>query len=142
MLATHSFTPEAAPPLTARRKADALHFDALHEATPDPWKVRTDWYERHKRELMLSMLPRERYALGFEPGCSIGENTAALASRCERLIAADFSGSALRSAKSRLADRPQVRFECWEIPERWPDEPLDLIVIAELAYYLSPLRLD
>jgi len=131
-----------ARPMPTASKADLAHFDALHQSAADPWNVRTDWYERHKRGLLMAMLPQERYRLVFEPGCSIGENTAALAPRCTRLIAADFSPAALQHARERVAGEEHVQLERWDVPEQWPDEPLDLIVLAEFAYYLSPLRLE
>lgn len=118
------------------------HFDELHRDRADPWQVQTSWYERRKRALMLGMLPNERYGVVFEPGCSIGGNTKALAARADKLIAADFSTPALQQARSHLAGERHVQFECWDVPDAWPDEPLDLVVISEFAYYLSPARLD
>ena len=114
------------------------HFEALHRASSDPWGVHTRWYERRKRALLLASLPRERYAFGFEPGCSIGGNTLALADRCEHLLATDASPSAIVEAKKRTGDRRNLQVELGSFPQRWPQQPVDLLVLAELAYYLPP----
>lgn len=120
----------------------AAHFEALHRGSTDPWGVHSRWYERRKRELVLASLPRERYALGFEPGCSVGGNTRALARRCDTLVACDASPAALARARAHLGrtvegnGAPGVRLEPWTFPHRWPEAPCDLVVVAELAYYL------
>jgi SAM-dependent methyltransferase len=141
--------PREAQPVAA--PADVAHFDALHRRSDDPWKVRSRWYERRKRDLLLAMLPRERYGLVFEPGCSVGGNTRALALRCDRLVACDSSTAALERARAALdedasaADGPaaappraRIEFRNWALPRQWPDAPIDLAVVAELAYYLPP----
>lgn len=143
------------PPRGARPAAavaDVAHFDALHRDSDDPWQVRSRWYERRKRALLLAMLPRERYGLVFEPGCSVGGNTVALAARCDRLVACDSSAAALARARAALeaaagggaatpsaaAPSAALEFHPWALPHRWPDAPADLVVVAELAYYLPP----
>ncbi len=147
MMPPREAQPAAAP-------ADVAHFDALHRRSDDPWRVRSRWYERRKRGLLLAMLPRERYGLVFEPGCSVGGNTGALALRCDRLVACDSSVAALERARAALgaeaadtadtadADAPprraRIEFHAWALPRQWPDAPIDLLVVAELAYYLPP----
>ncbi|MDA8444548.1 class I SAM-dependent methyltransferase [Paracidovorax valerianellae] len=118
--------------------ADAGHFEQLHARSADPWGVHARWYERRKRDLLLAALPRARYAQGFEPGCSVGGNTLALAARCDQLIACDASTAALDRAAATLKGVRNVVLRHWTFPHRWPDTPSDLIVVAELAYYLPP----
>src|SRR5690625_87982 len=67
---------------------DARYFERLYQST-DLWGYRTRWYEQRKRALLLAMLHRPRYRRGLELGCSIGETTAALSSRCAELVATD-----------------------------------------------------
>jgi LmbE family N-acetylglucosaminyl deacetylase len=116
---------------------DAL--DRLHRERPDPWAAGS-WYEWRKREVLLAALPRERYRRGWEPGCSEGALTAALAERCDDLTGTDASGTALVAARGRLPDR--VHLARRDATEPWTGEPLDLVVISELAYFLSPVALD
>ncbi len=116
---------------------DAL--DRLHREQPDPWGA-ASWYEWRKREVLLAALPRERYLRGWEPGCSEGALTAALADRCDDLTGTDSSGTALEAARRRLPDR--VRLERRDATEPWTGDPFDLVVVSELAYFLSPVALD
>jgi LmbE family N-acetylglucosaminyl deacetylase len=113
------------------------HFEQLHRNVDDPWSVRTRWYERRKRELMVATLPRERYERALELGCSIGETTAALARRCDEVIAVDHSAAAVESATHRLADVGRATVARMRIPYDWPDGTFDLIVVSEIGYYLA-----
>ena len=117
------------------------HFDALFGASADPWGTGSLWYEHRKRALTLAMLPAARYARVFEPGCAVGELSAALASRCDELIATDMSAAAIVHAQRRLADLRHVRAEVGSVPDAWPPGTFDLIVVSELGYYMSPAAL-
>ena len=113
------------------------YFDAFYEGRADPWGFETRWYERRKRALTLAALPRRRYASALEVGCSIGVTTAELASRVDSLLAIDIAEAPLVVARERLAGQPGVRFERRTLPQEWPDETFDLIVVSEVGYYLS-----
>ena len=120
----------------------AAHFEALYAASPDPWHVRDAWYEQRKRTLLLACLPEPRYASAFEPGCGNGELTAALALRCERILACDGSASAVAAARARLAlatgATGHAVVDQRHLPHDWPagDAAFDLVVVSEIAYYL------
>lgn len=122
----------------------ADYFDAMYAGSPDPWGFRDRWYERRKRDLTLAALPARRYRRVFEPGCSIGLLSAALAERCETLLAVDASEAAVASARANLAEHPHVRVETRALPEDWPrGEPsYDLIVLSEVGYYFDAADLD
>lgn len=113
------------------------YFDRMYATSADPWGFRTRYYEQRKRALTVAALPRERYTRAFEPGCSIGLLTAALARRCQALLATDVSDVALTSARAELADQPHVDLRCLAVPEQWPDGTFDLVVVSELGYYLD-----
>lgn len=123
------------------------HFEQLYQVTADPWGVKTKWYERRKRQLLLAVLPHENYRHGFEPGCGNGETTLALLARCQRLTAADFSESAIQlcNAQIKNKDRHRLHLQKLHIPQEWPTVPpggFDLLVVSELAYYLSDEELQ
>jgi SAM-dependent methyltransferase len=117
--------------------AHLTHFERLYRADADPWHVRDSWYEQRKRALLLACLGQRRYRSAFEPGCGNGELSADLAARCERLLAADGSPSAVALARARLTDYPGARVDCLTLPDDWPDGRFDLVVVSELAYYLG-----
>lgn len=128
---------EARPPGRSHTSLAQGYFDAFYEGRADPWGFETRWYERRKRALALAALPRRRYASALEVGCSIGVTTAELASRVDRLLAIDIAEAPLAVARERLADEPRVRFERRTLPQEWPGETFDLIVVSEVGYYLS-----
>lgn len=124
--------------------AGAEPFDELYRRDADPWRVRTDWYERRKLAVVLASLPRERYTAALEIGCSIGVTTLALAARCDHVTALDASPRALELARRELADLPAGGVELVEaiVPEQLPTGRYDLVVLSEVGYFISPRRVD
>lgn len=116
---------------------DPEHFERLYQRDPDPWRFATSDYERDKYAATLAALPAPRFARAFEVGCSIGVLTAALAGRCDRLLAVDVAASALAQARARCAALPQVEIVAMRVPDEWPSGDFDLIVISEVLYYLG-----
>ncbi len=112
-------------------------FERLHAQHDDPWRVHVSRYERSKRAVTLATLPRRHYRRVFEPGCSIGELSAALAPRCGKLLAADVSATAVRAARRRLSRFRNVTVRRATVPRDWPPGRFDLIVISELGYFLD-----
>jgi SAM-dependent methyltransferase len=113
------------------------YFDAMYEASPDPWGFEDRWYEQRKYEISLALLPDRRYHSAFEPGCSIGVLTAMLARRCGRLLACDVAAGAVRAAARRTRNLPHVEVERRQLPREWPAGQFDLIVFSEILYYFG-----
>jgi SAM-dependent methyltransferase len=117
------------------------YFDAVYAAAEDPWSMRTRWYERRKYALTTAVLPRERYGDGLEVGCSVGELTARLAARCDRLTGWDASAAAVERATARVAGEAHVRVEQAVVPDA-PLPAVDLLVLSEVLYYLDAADLQ
>lgn len=122
--------------MTRSSLSDA-YFEAIYDRDPDPWRFRTSAYEDAKYAATLAALPCPRFADAFEVGCSVGVLTRQLADRCDRLLAVDVAESALAQARAACAGTPWVRFARMRVPEQWPDETFDLIVLSEVLYYLA-----
>lgn len=116
-------------------------FDSLFATSDDPWQFRSRWYEHRKRALTLASLPAARFASAWEPGCANGELSAALATRCDRLLATDGSEPAVLAARSRNAANAHVEVRTAWLPRDWPAGRFDLIVVSEVAYYLDEAAL-
>ena len=114
------------------------YFDAMFAKSDDPWKFQTRWYERRKRALTMACLPNERYTNAYEPGCANGELSAKLATRCDRLLASDGADKAVSLARLRLKDYKNVEVRKAWVPEEWPQDKFDLIVLSEFLFYLKP----
>ncbi len=114
-----------------------IDFNRLY-ADADPFGYRTRWYEQRKRNLMMAALPRERFARGWELGCSNGELTAALGERCDALLGTDISAQAIALARLRVGPVSRVVLEQATHPAVWPSGQFDLIVFSEVGYYFEP----
>ena len=112
-------------------------FDRLFDASEDPWGFRTRWYEARKRAITLAALPAVQYHAAYEPGCANGELAAALASRCTQLRVSDGSQAAVQLSQTRLAEFAHVQVAQEWLPEDWPHQTFDLIVLSELGFYLN-----
>ncbi len=123
--------------MQARPGGLRAYFDGLYAEADDPYGTRGRWYEQRKRALLLASLPRPRFRSCYEPGCGSGELTAALAARCDSVLAADFSDHALRAARQRTVALPQVRLVRHRLPQDWPlGDRFDLVVLSEVGYFL------
>lgn len=112
-------------------------FEALFRSRNDPWDYHTSAYEAFKRRILLHACGTTIHARGLELGCAIGVNTKALARRCLRLVALDASATAIKQARRHCRHTEGVHFVQATLPEGLPDGTFDLVVVSEVAYYLS-----
>ena len=113
------------------------YFERIYAEDPDPWSFATSAYERAKYAVTLAELPRARYRSAFEIGCSIGILTEQLAARCDALLSVDVAERPLEQARQRCARLAHVRCERLRVPEAFPEQHFDLIVVSEVGYYWS-----
>jgi len=113
------------------------YFDNMYARSQDPWNFTTSAYEREKYQQTLRALSGKNFGNAIEIGCSIGVLTGQLATVCSAILGVDISEQPIMVARERLEDVPGARFEVLTIPQEFPDEKFDLIVISEVAYYLS-----
>ncbi len=113
-------------------------FDALYAADPDPFQVRSSFYEQRKIGLILNCLTKPKYAAAWDPACGVGELAARIADRAERVLASDASAQAVHLSRRRCSSIANITVRQLPLPQRPPrdDDPFDLIVVSEFVYYL------
>jgi phosphoglycolate phosphatase-like HAD superfamily hydrolase len=111
------------------------YFEALYGNNPDPWQFKTSEYEAKKYTSTIAALTKQQYKSGFEIGGSIGVLTEKLAPMCNSLLSVEVSKLAQNQAKERCQHFPHVRFEIMRVPEQFPNEMFDLVLISEVGYY-------
>lgn len=114
------------------------YFDDVYRANDDPWNFETSPYEQAKYAATLAALPETGYDTAFEIGCSLGVLTEQLAPRCGHLLAVDIAAAPLERARQRCAHLSQVTFQLLRVPEEFPQEKFNLILVSEVGYYWSP----
>jgi hypothetical protein len=117
------------------------YFDDIYAASPDPWRRAERWYEQRKYTITMAMLPHARYRHAFEPGCSIGMLTERLVDRCDHVTACDVAQAALDATRDRVGERRNLTLFRSSLDAEWPVADVDLVVISEVAYYLSATTL-
>ncbi|MGH9298179.1 MAG: methyltransferase domain-containing protein, partial [Acidimicrobiales bacterium] len=73
----------------------------------------------------------------FEPGCSVGTLSVALAARCGSVLSMDRAAPAVALASAATAKCPDVSVVRGVVPDEWPAGSFDLIVLGELGYYFD-----
>jgi predicted TPR repeat methyltransferase len=124
-----------------RNAAEA--FDLLYAKNIDPWgfQVPQFSYQRQKYDTIARLVPDRVYENALDLGCGIGLLTERLASRAGHVLGLDVSQVAIDAARTRLAHNPALEFRQADILNL-PDDldgRFDLIVVADVLYYLSPM---
>jgi SAM-dependent methyltransferase len=109
----------------------------MYAASCDPWQLADRWYEARKYSITMALLPDPRYRHAFEPGCSVGVLTARLVERCDHVTSCDVAQGALDATRARLGERPDLTLRRLSLDAGWPTDGVDLVVLSEVAYYLS-----
>lgn len=127
--------------LTAQRWMVRAYFEARY-VVPDPWHLATSAYERERARATLDVLGGRRYPTAVDVGCGEGLFTAQLMGLCDRMVAVDFSTLAVRRARRRFAREPRVEVRHLDIRTDALERSFDLVLCAELLYYLSRAEFD
>lgn len=138
----HGTNPDHGSPSPAELDpCSAEAFEAKYRDQGDPWAFATSAYEQGRYAALVDALPRPRYRSAWEPACSIGELTARLAPRCDRLRATEISPTALEQARRRVQAWPHVELDLCPVDQD-PTTDLDLIAFSEVGYYFDRHGLD
>lgn len=117
----------------------AAFFEELFHSGADPWHYETP-YEKKKYEQTLELLPQPRFRRALELACAEGHFTRLLAPRADRLLATDFSPTALRRAAARCQEHRNIEFAPLDlVRDAFPSGRFDLIVCSEVLYYTDSL---
>ncbi|TLU99559.1 class I SAM-dependent DNA methyltransferase [Dyadobacter luticola] len=113
------------------------YFNNVYQNSNDPWNFESSEYELGKYKETVKYLSRDFFKNAFEIGCSIGVLTHMFADRCGALLSVDAAEAPLVKARSRLRGFEHVRIEKMSVPQQFPEEQFDLILMSEVGYYLS-----
>ncbi|MDN3550206.1 bifunctional PIG-L family deacetylase/class I SAM-dependent methyltransferase [Mucilaginibacter aquaedulcis] len=120
----------------------ADYFDEVYLQKEDPWDLATSSYERDKYDTTVAALPRAFYDNALEIGCSIGVLTEKLIQKCRNILAIDIADAPIAQAKFRMQNYPQAKIEKMSVPNSFPEELFDLIIMSEVGYFFSIKDLD
>ena len=132
---------EAANARLGRRAQGRLYFEDIYREG-DPWLYETSPYEQAKYAKTLEFLPQPRFLRALEAGCSIGVFTQRLSARADEVVGIDISARACRRARARCREQRHVRIERADLSSFSDAKGFDLVVCAEMLYYLWDLPSD
>lgn len=119
-----------------------FEFERLYLEKSDPWDMRSSAYEREKYRRTLDKIleQRRRSERILEVGCSIGSFTASLAEHFAEVVATDFSNEAIARAAEYCRGASNIRFIRSDLQSLKLDTAFDVIVCAEILYYIEKRR--
>jgi protein-L-isoaspartate O-methyltransferase len=124
--------------MNASFTTSAAFFEAMYQRNADPWNFASKPEELLRYAAIISTLAGRRYRRAFEPGCSVGVLTDALAGICDEVVARDLSETAVERARHRTAGMPGVSIQVGSLTEGLPPGSFDLLVLSEIGYYFTP----
>ncbi|MFK3891290.1 class I SAM-dependent methyltransferase [Sphingomonas sp. NPDC079357] len=112
-------------------------FDAKFAADDDPWSTFTGHDEVVKRRAILRAMGPGPWGRILEIAAGNGSNSVAIARRALRLDATEATASGTALVAKALAQRQRARAIRLAVPARLPRARYDIIVVAEVIYYLN-----
>lgn len=113
-------------------------FSAKFAQNDDPWSTFTDWDEALKRRAILHAMGPGPWGRVLELAAGNGSNSAAIAPRALRLDATEATASGVALvAKAVAGGRSRARAIQLVVPARLPRPRYDVVVVAEVLYYLT-----
>ncbi|WFU23347.1 SAM-dependent methyltransferase [Bradyrhizobium sp. CB1717] len=120
--------------------------DANHQllerelSADDPWRLDSSSFEQERYAQMLRMSRcNGGVACALEVGCGAGAFTGMLAPLCARLTVVDVMPQAIERARRRTRKWSHITWVTSDIQRFWTTERFDLIVVAEVLYYLKDI---
>ncbi|WFU14507.1 nodulation methyltransferase NodS [Bradyrhizobium sp. CB3481] len=104
----------------------------------DPWRLDSNQFERERHTQMLRLSLSQGFITNaLEVGCAAGAFTEKLAPHCKRLTVVDVVPRAIGRACQRTKRWSHTNWVVSDIQQFSTAERFDLIVMAEVLYYLS-----
>ncbi|MDH2405100.1 SAM-dependent methyltransferase [Bradyrhizobium sp. SSUT18] len=109
-------------------------------ANDDPWRLDDNPFERKRHTQLLRLsLSDGAVSNGLEVGCAAGAFTEKLAPHCKRLTVIDVMPRAIGRAVQRTKRWSHISWAASDILQFSTAELFDLIVVAEVLYYLQDM---
>lgn len=106
-------------------------------AADDPWRLDGSPFERERHTQMLRLsISQGVITNGLEVGCAAGAFTEKLAPHCQRLTVIDVVPRAIGRASARTKRWSHIAWIVSDVQQFSTAERFDLIVVAEVLYYL------
>ena len=112
-------------------------FEGKFDANGDPWATFSNRDEAYKRAAILHAIGAGPIGRVLELGAGNGSNSVAIARRALRLDATEGTAAGTRLIVRALGDDPRARAAVLAVPACFPRPRYDVVLAAELLYYLT-----
>src|SRR6266516_3369173 len=117
-------------------------FNQLYRSMRDPWGATSQRYryQKQKYQGLLSILPNREYDNVLDVGCGLGALARWLTPHARQILGIDISDEAITEVRRMSRGLTNVRYLQADIYDfQAQGQVFDLIVLADVLYYLAPL---
>lgn len=119
-------------------------FNALYKGSSDPWACSDTKYRYQllKYSKLIALLPKREYRKALDVGCGLGMMSRLLSPHIGQGLGIELSQVAVDNAVKLSHSFPNLRFKQGDITKlsETAEGKYELIVLADVLYYLSPLN--
>ena len=119
-------------------------FNSLYRNSSDPWACSDTKYRYQllKYSKLIALLPKREYRKALDVGCGLGMMSRLLAPYIGEGLGIELSQVAVENAAKISRSFPNLSFKQGDITKlgETVEGKYDLIVLADVLYYLSPLN--
>lgn len=119
-------------------------FNALYRNSADPWACSDTKYRYQllKYSKLIALLPKREYRRALDVGCGLGMMSRLLSPHIGQGLGIELSQAAVENAAKLSHSFPNLRYKQGDITKlnETAEGKYDLIVLADVLYYLSPLN--
>lgn len=117
---------------------DLAGFELTFRADADPWRTFSNRDEASKRAAIIHGLGVGPVGRVLELAAGNGSNSVSIAARVLRLDATEGTTTGTRLVAKALSNSCRACATQLALPSRFPRKTYDVVVLAELLYYLHP----
>ncbi len=116
--------------------------DRYRRTSGDAWGYLGNQSHELRLKRIVEKLPDNCSGTLLEVGCAEGFITKHLSTRFPHVVACDLSCIAIDHARKYCGEAKNIEFHCLDIRQGIPSQGIDVCLVSDVLYYLSPREIE